>query len=361
VEDLVDRIYEAAAVPELWPDVLERLTCHFDTRVAQIFRMTAHETSLITHGFPEGVEEFLFSHPLMRDNPRFTALVARQHAGFLTDFDFYSEAEILASPFYSELVIPNGVYPGAATLLRGARSDAVVFALEGFRDNEACAKAVPTLDVLRPHVARASVLAAQLQAQQGRAMVTALTAVGAAAAILDERGGLRDANAAFGAQIGRRLYDGRPRLRLEDSSADAAFRDGVARAARDARGCSIALRASEAFPAAVLHLVPVRRAGRDVFTGAAVLALLCDGQTPGILGLDLLQALFDLTPAEARVARALADGLSPGEIATRLNLSILTIRTHIRAIMAKSGHRRAAELVRVLSSLAQGPSGSLVH
>ena len=37
-----------------------------------------------------------------------------------------------------------------------------------------------------------------------------------------------------------------------------------------------------------------------------------------------------LTPAQERVIRELANGYDPPEIAERLNLSIWTVRTHIR-------------------------------
>ncbi|MAM62278.1 helix-turn-helix transcriptional regulator [Maritimibacter sp. UBA3975] len=46
---------------------------------------------------------------------------------------------------------------------------------------------------------------------------------------------------------------------------------------------------------------------------------------------------FDLTRAEARVCRSLADGLKPAEIARRLDCSMPTVRTHLRNIYAKTG------------------------
>lgn len=55
---------------------------------------------------------------------------------------------------------------------------------------------------------------------------------------------------------------------------------------------------------------------------------------------DQLSALFGLTPTEAKIANALADGLQAGEIATQFDVRISTVRTHISNILAKSGARQ---------------------
>src|SRR5690606_28083924 len=57
---------------------------------------------------------------------------------------------------------------------------------------------------------------------------------------------------------------------------------------------------------------------------------------------------FGLTPAEARVAVLLANGLNAEQIAAQRNASLLTVRTQLRSILAKTGARRQPELVRML-------------
>src|SRR5690606_38083516 len=44
-----------------------------------------------------------------------------------------------------------------------------------------------------------------------------------------------------------------------------------------------------------------------------------------------------LTPAEWRVLELVREGLSNGEIATRLDVSVNTVRTHVSRILAKTG------------------------
>ena len=63
---------------------------------------------------------------------------------------------------------------------------------------------------------------------------------------------------------------------------------------------------------------------------------------------ELVRQLFDLTPAEAAVARRLASGLSLEDAATSLDISRNTARAHLRSIFSKSGITRQTELVRLM-------------
>jgi DNA-binding CsgD family transcriptional regulator len=63
----------------------------------------------------------------------------------------------------------------------------------------------------------------------------------------------------------------------------------------------------------------------------------------------LLEALFDLTPAEAGVASLLVEGKSVDEIAGARGVMQNTIRMQLKLIFAKTGTRRQAELVKLLA------------
>jgi DNA-binding CsgD family transcriptional regulator len=68
-----------------------------------------------------------------------------------------------------------------------------------------------------------------------------------------------------------------------------------------------------------------------------------------------LQAAFDLTPAETRIAAAIASGLSPGAIAQSLDLSTNTIRSHLARIFDKTGTRSQHALTRLLAAIGSWP------
>lgn len=65
-----------------------------------------------------------------------------------------------------------------------------------------------------------------------------------------------------------------------------------------------------------------------------------------------LEKLFDLSPAEARLARILADGASTEEAALQLGVSRNTVRSQLQAVFAKTGTNRQGDLVRLLLSSA---------
>lgn len=64
-----------------------------------------------------------------------------------------------------------------------------------------------------------------------------------------------------------------------------------------------------------------------------------------------LAALFDLSPAESRLAQALAGGLSAESYAQQQQLSLATVRSQIRAILMKSGEDNLQSLLRLLAAL----------
>ena len=67
---------------------------------------------------------------------------------------------------------------------------------------------------------------------------------------------------------------------------------------------------------------------------------------------EVLTALFDLTPAEARIARKIAEGRTVKEIADAGNLSVETVRGQLKTVLAKTGVDRQTDLALLLTGLA---------
>jgi DNA-binding CsgD family transcriptional regulator len=68
---------------------------------------------------------------------------------------------------------------------------------------------------------------------------------------------------------------------------------------------------------------------------------------------NVLQNLFQLTLAEAKIAVRVASGSDISEIALLYGVSVGTIRNHIKKIYAKTGVSRRSELVRLISNVAR--------
>ena len=150
------------------------------------------------------------------------------------------------------------------------------------------------------------------------------------------------------------------RLKIESSENDDALTDATRRLTRTASGRTALhlkdatgdswhvgyLAKASALPA------PVRRAlGPDLGSDLAAHVLLFPGEATQRLALDVVQKGLGLTPAEARLAIRLKDGLSISEAAEALGISVNTARNQLRSIFQKIGVNRQSELVRSLTQL----------
>jgi DNA-binding CsgD family transcriptional regulator len=63
---------------------------------------------------------------------------------------------------------------------------------------------------------------------------------------------------------------------------------------------------------------------------------------------ELLSAIYELTPAESRLAIALGNGDSLDEIAGQFNIAKTTARAHLRSIFEKTNTHRQGEVVRLV-------------
>jgi DNA-binding CsgD family transcriptional regulator len=72
---------------------------------------------------------------------------------------------------------------------------------------------------------------------------------------------------------------------------------------------------------------------------------------PNAPSVAIVQSLFDLTPAEARVARDLAEGKTVAAIASGSGASQNTLRPHVRGVLEKTGCNRQTDVVALLAGL----------
>lgn len=97
-----------------------------------------------------------------------------------------------------------------------------------------------------------------------------------------------------------------------------------------------------------LPLPPTERGPASALVALVLLREAADGA--GALA-GTLKARFGLTPAEQRLAVALADGTGLREAAGHLGICLSTARAQLKAIFAKTGTHRQAELVALLARL----------
>jgi DNA-binding CsgD family transcriptional regulator/PAS domain-containing protein len=174
-------------------------------------------------------------------------------------------------------------------------------------------------------------------------------------------GGILHANSAAGAisegpaSVG--VLEGN--LYLRHAPDQAALRAGLVQVQRLARGDQVTVRLRgaangtlAASPVFVLQrLDGVGMCGAFAAPGedVVVLARLFDPHQHHPLDEQALAAVLDLTPAQARVAVQVAQGLTAGEIATALAVRESTVRSHLRVLLTKLGAARKGEAARMLA------------
>ena len=351
-DDIIGRIYEASAFPQKWPETLQTIANALGARGGNLIRSTASQLTLQSSPDIAEITAEFDREGWNEQNSRVSRLLARaDHPGFLTDSDLHTQDELVSLPMYTQFLNPRGCAAGAATLIQGGRDDAMVVAIEGFGSHQHSRQATRFLNRLRPHLCRAAVLSSEVEIARQNNLLQAFNAVGSAIGLIDRKGRLLAASDEFQRYFGSLIHDGPTRLRLHDAAADARFAKAIEHIDDWTSGTSIALRDEDMIGRAILNLVPAARDSLQLFNNVAMFAVISRAQNDLLPSADIISALFDLTPAEARVARAIAEGLTPSEIALRHNVSRETVRSQLKRVLLKTSTKRQAELSLLISRL----------
>jgi DNA-binding CsgD family transcriptional regulator len=356
IDDLIGSIYEAAAVPTLWPELLNALSSRVGGNGGFLFGLReGYFSAVASPQHTVGVRAFLEDGWGERDLALKRASQL-SHPGFVNDGDLLTEEEIATDDVYCNFYRPHGIGYRAGTIIAVPSGDSVSVVLARHQDNGPVPReTVAFLDTLRPHLARAALLANRLGFERARAQAEALQAMGLPAAVLRENGRITAANALFQALIPVVAQDRRERVTLASASADALLGHALAQFRRPnafAGSASIPIPAQADRPAMIVHLIPVRGAGHDVFRQSAMLLLITPVDRAAVPTAEVLQGLFDLTPSEARVARAIGRAQSVEGLALSQGVSRETVRSHLKMVLAKTGLSRQSELVSLLAGAA---------
>lgn len=352
-DELVDRIYEAAFVPEHWPSVLDRLIAAsgsasggmlvFDGERPVGVRATAATRDLL--------EEFASSEQWRRSE-RIRHFLANPVTGFVHADDYFSPS-LLSEDATLRQMQARGLDWQAGTIIPLPTGEIVVFAFERHaREGKHSAATMALFQSLHAHLARAGMMSARLRLERAQGTVTTLQAMGLPAAVMSSTGRTIAVNTLCEAMPDVFQTRAGGGLVLGDVAAQARFAQSVERITAGAPTVqSLPVAATETRPALVIHLLPLRRAALDIFSQAEFLVA---ATTPSASAMvpspQLLHGLFDLTPAEARLATALAGGRTLKEAAALNGNKFSTARSQLETIFRKTGTNRQSQLVALLQS-----------
>lgn len=350
---IIDAVYEAAVVPDLWPSLLDRVAGRLDARGGILFTATPREvvrwtSSKSLRQFCEG----FISEGWTTRNPRATRALALNEPRFIQDLDLFTLDEVRSEPVYEFFRREGGGWC-IGTVIQPPGGEAVILNWE--RPHKAgpfAAATTAALDPFRSDFARAGLIAARLQLERFQAAAAILDVLGIPAAVLSTTFRVTATNALFSDYVPEVVQDTRDGIRLTNPRADALLWTALTALRGRAPGAisSIPVAGTAKHGPAVVHLVPIRGVANDVFWDASALVVITSvAARTAPAPVELLQGLFDLTVAEARVARAIADGQTLADLAQASGVAISTIRTQLNAVFGKTGVSRQAELAKLLA------------
>jgi DNA-binding CsgD family transcriptional regulator len=335
--DLIERIYEAAFVPEAWPALLQTMADNAGS-VSGALIIHRRDTGPLWTSTPSirdmGAE--YCGSGAWQESKLTSYVVGRQPSGFVLDVEFFPPEMLASEVGTSPLLLGEGKLLTNVTAMPSG--EFAILTLERRHGGAHLEEATRAwLNHLRPHLSRAAMISARLELERANTTVETLSRLGLAAAVMTSASTILAANSQFEALTALFQFRAFDKLSLR-GAAGALFQEAVS--SPEALGGSvrsIPVPARDEQPARIIHVSPIKRAAHDIFNRASCLVVVTAiGDTHAPSG-AMLHGLFDLTPAEARLVQLLAQGQTINQAATRSGLSVATLRTQLRSVFAKTG------------------------
>ncbi|ESZ19357.1 helix-turn-helix transcriptional regulator [Mesorhizobium sp. L2C084A000] len=364
LSSIIGDIYDCVLNPEGWAGVMIRITEAVDAAYTTV----ALASTAGNHG------RFAAQSPwdpvqmrVLQEDYDFDAIPGLK-AAVVGDIDtpvatlsHMSEAELQQTPFFQNWAKPQGLREACITKfvhtpdrigLMGCttRADRGIISAEEQR----------FLALLSPHLRRASLIGdlldqarvtADLYRQALDHLAVPVVLTGANGAILHANGA---AERMFSLQ--GPIFSRNGLLQVQNSAVARALLDAIASAASadaslGSRGIGLPISAPGQ-PPAVAYILPLTEGtARAAFRPACAAVFVSTTTSSSPLPEAVLATLFDLTPAEARVLLRIGSGLSASKSALALGVGENTLKTHLNRIFAKTGTRRQADLVKLVSDI----------
>ncbi|QUS40342.1 helix-turn-helix transcriptional regulator [Tardiphaga alba] len=353
-ELLIERIYEAAVVPGLWKPILDQIAYRVGASGTGLYLLSERADPIgIWSDAIDDICTGWIKGGWQARTQRAPRMMSLNYAGFLTDSDIYSPGEMESDEAFTQYLKPNGFGYGAGTGINMPTGETAVFSIERrFEDGPLSRKDCLALDPLRPHLARAALLSVRTSRDRAQMLTGTLETLGLPGAVIRTNGRLLSANDMFDRLMPAVVQDRRDRLRLTSPQADILFSEALhgIRTHTSPKGVtSIPIAARADTPPLIFHLLPTPRAAQDILLSACAILIVTPVDRSIVPGANVLQGLFDLTPAEARVAHSVGSAVRIEEIASVLGVSRETVRAQLKSVLAKTGMRRQGELISLLA------------
>ena len=353
---LIGEIYDSVLHPESWNETLARITgtlCPLSWEAAFILWESSNPPSarfVAASGLAAGVQE-IYSAVYAGNHPWSRKLMRYGNGSVVDSFDIMTRAEFAETEFFRNFLQPWGIDRLVAVLLdrRGGERLGLMLPGPGDRDVERLKRG---LRVLAPHM-RISDRIATLDLAAGAARAAA-DAAPFAIFSLDDQLNVLAANApAARYERAGFIRTAQDRFAFTHPPGQKRLLDLVK--SPDPAGLAFQTVAPSGKECPVLVARVTRQSAQQlggVRLGASLIVTLgsSPGETP-VVEIDRVAQWFGLTPAEARLAVALAAGDTLQDYAALRAVSLNAVRFLLKGIFRKTGANSQAQLVALLARL----------
>lgn len=364
---IIESLYEAALQPDLLPDALQAYARALNGSIGHALTLGGDGSRLVvSKDGQEGAQAY--ARHWWREDIATQRGHARRLKGSVNTFDLTTPEERASLPFYQEFAQEFDCFWSCANIVH--RPGAMPLAV-GVRRPEHHGPFGPAelerLNRLGRHVARAIDIAARLEAAAAchDGLCGALTHLGLAVFGISAKGRVLFANKVAESLRGDGLSVSKGGLlssmTCRQGEVDTLISQTLelaSRATTEPPRPVCLPRPSGRVPLVVIGLpVSLRHGDFTMPLGGQLRAMLVitEPDAPRALDKALLRQMFALTPAEARIAAAIACGKSPRNAAAEFGISEGSLRIQLKRVFHKVGVSRQAELVLLLSPLMTRP------
>ncbi len=350
------RLGDAVIDPAVWPDLMDDI-CAATSAKGAILLQTDVRTPDVprTPGFEDCVQHYFRENWHTRDTRATGIPLLLAGAPVIIDEDFLTPDKIRRDPFYHECMLRyDAPWFGGIGFRSGSALWALALQRSG-RSGRYSKTDKRVLATLAPRLTEVATLSATLGRAALNGATTALGLLGRPALAIDRLGAVLDVNAAADSLFDDEVSVRNGRLSIRDADARAAFERFVAcmgvivdTAALPTERIVVRRRNK---PPVVIGVLPVPAAARTAFLGARAILTLTELAPARGSNVAVLAEYFKMTPAEARLAAIVAEGVSLEEAAARLGIARETARAQLKSVFAKTDTRRQGELAARLAAM----------
>ncbi len=364
LEALIGDIYEAALRPHLWRSVLNDIADATGSGSAAMFGCPV-ATNIGFHNSPgaDAFFDWLAREGYQLHNPRpERAMRAAAPRRAISEQHLFTDWELAHLPFNVEMT-RLGLSREAGGMFTAIDAAPVFFTCQRAAGSDPFSSAdLDVLEALFPHLERAAQIAARLSGAHAEGMLETFERMSCGGVLLDAMGNIIRLNRFAEDLLGGCCDVTAKRLTASHPAADAELKRLIRTVlfeppvlTRTRTPPFAPLPRPSGHPLAVYGL-PLAGDMPDLFQRARAILVIVDPEARRDVQSELLAQAYGLTPAEIRLATALAAGDELRDIAERYSISLHTARAQLKALMAKTATRRQSELVALLISINFAPA-----